>query len=535
MDSEGFIAVLDFGSQYTQNIVRRIRECRVKAKIFRGTASLEDIAGAVGIVGSGGPRSVYEDGAPQLHPSILRSELSYLGICYGHQAAAYESGHIVEPGNQREYGLAEIDSIPDDALFKNMCSRNVWMSHGDHVKMREIGAKSLEILARSANGMVAAVRFVTGGGAPGYGLQFHPEVDHTEDGRKIFNNFLRICNAPENWTSEWMIRDAMAYIAERVGNRDVVAFVSGGVDSTVAATLLDKATKEHGLGGKRYYLHIDSGLQRTNEARTVIEALKSAGLERVVLIDAEQRFLASLKGVVDPQRKRNIIGNLFVDVGQEYVDAYGGDWRKTLLCQGTLYPDIVESGYGVDAAKKAVVRSSAAEIKRHHNVGVRKIREKQEKSLIVEPNRELFKDEVREVGEELGLPRDILYRHPFPGPGLAIRVLGEVTYERLQMLRKADDILLEEIRREGLYDKIWQAFVVLLPIRSVGVMGDDGTYHYMASIRCVASKDAMTAVSFDMPHDVRQRIMTRIVNEVRGINRVMYDDTSKPPGTIEFE
>ncbi len=507
------IAILDFGSQYTQLIARKIRECGVFAEIFRYDISEEKLReiNPKGIILSGGPSSVYADGSPLPSFDILDFGAPVLGICYGLQYIAFKRLGKVDSAAKREYGRARLQTLDEDDLFAGVARDSiVWMSHGDALSTPPEG---FEVIGKSENSPICAIRSKD---RKIFGVQFHPEVRHTIEGVKILNNFARnICGCEQVWSAASFVETAVEKIRDQVGDGKVLLALSGGVDSTVAAVLLHKA-----IGDRLHCAHVDSGLMRMNESRRICDLFdKTFGIP-VNLIDGTEVFLDRLKGVEDPEQKRKIIGKTFVDLFEEEA-------RKIedaeFLAQGTLYPDVIES---------ASVKGPSAVIKSHHNVGG--LPEKMGLKL-VEPFRELFKDEVRAVGRELGVPPSFVGRHPFPGPGLAIRILGEVTPERLDVLRRADEIYIEEIRKAGLYDDIWQAFAVLLPVKSVGVMGDERTYEHTCALRAVTSVDGMTADWFHMPYEVLSRMSGRIINEIRGINRVTYDITSKPPGTIEWE
>ncbi len=509
------ILILDYGSQYTQLIARRVREERVYSEIHPPTRTLEWIREwePRGIILSGGPSSVYSEDVPTADPALLELDVPILGICYGMQLVAHLEGGEVHHG-RREYGRAELEIVEEDDLFDGFAGGDpttVWCSHGDHVEAPPPGYRTL---ARTGTLPVAAFRSEE---RDIYGVQFHPEVAHTPRGDEILSNFLfRICGCRPTWTAGVFIEETVGAIRTEVGEESAVCGLSGGVDSSVAATLVHRA-----LGDRLTCIFVDTGLLRKGEREGVERTFRKHMGIRLIVVDAATEFLEALEGVVDPEEKRRRIGNTFIDVFER--TAREEETGARFLVQGTLYPDVIES---------LAVRGPSATIKTHHNVGG--LPEEMPFDL-VEPLRELFKDEVRQVGRELGLPEEFIGRHPFPGPGLAIRVLGRVTPERLAVLREADAIYLEEIRAAGLYDEIWQAFAVLLPVSAVGVMGDARTYENVLALRAVTSRDGMTADWFQFPHDVLGRISTRIINEVAGINRVTYDVSSKPPATIEWE
>lgn len=510
-NKSNIILILDFGSQYTQLIARRIRELNVYCEILPFNTPTEKIKAKhpKGIILSGGPSSVYEKDAPHCDREILALGVPTLGICYGFQLLAYFLGGKVAPSKQREYGAAEISVSTSSHLFKGLkATLPVWMSHGDYVS--ELPRGFVET-AKTENALGAAEDVARNY----YALQFHPEVVHTQQGKEILGNFLDICSCHRDWTMSAFIEESVAAIREQVGEGYAICGLSGGVDSSVAAALVDRA-----IGERLTCLFIDNGLLRKGEFSEVLKTYKENMHLNVIGIGAGERFLEKLAGIIDPELKRKRIGNEFIEVFQEEANKLG---KVDFLVQGTLYPDVIES---------VSVKGPSAVIKSHHNVGG--LPEKMSLKL-VEPLRELFKDEVRKLGRELGLSNELISRQPFPGPGLAVRILGEVTEDRVITLQEADAIVIEEIRRANLYDEIWQAFAVLLPIQTVGVMGDLRTYENVAAIRAVHSQDGMTADWVRLPYDVLQRISSRIVSEVRGINRVVYDISSKPPSTIEWE
>ena len=508
------IVVIDFGSQYTHLIARRTRELEVYSEIIPASAGRERIAhlNPKGVILSGGPASVYDPGAPTIADWVMQTHIPVLGICYGMQALVHQLGGKVTPGDAREYGHADLQvSASQSRLLAGLGeSAPVWMSHGDRVEQLPDG---MATLARTANSDCAAVS----DGRKWFGLQFHPEVQHTPDGMTILRNFVReICGCSGSWTPVNFVADTVARVKEQVGTDRVICGLSGGVDSSVAAALLHQA-----VGPQLTCIFVNNGLLRHGEAEQVQETFhENMGMD-LRYVDASGRFLDGLRGVTDPETKRKTIGNEFIRV---FEDAAAEIENVRWLAQGTLYPDVIES--------ETPENRASARIKTHHNVGG--LPERMNFGL-VEPLRYLFKDEVRSVGLELGLPEEIIYRQPFPGPGLAIRIIGEVTPERVELLRDCDRIVLEEVYGAGLYRDIWQSFAVLTDNRTVGVMGDYRTYGYACAIRAVNSEDAMTADWVRLPYDVLARMSSRIVNEVDGVNRVVYDITSKPPGTIEWE
>lgn len=509
------ILILDFGSQYTQLIARRVREAQVYCEIHPFNMGLDAVRAFApsGVILSGGPSSIYDKGAPMAEPRILEMGVPVLGICYGMQYLTHALAGRVAGAADREYGNAEI-IVEDDADLLHGFHRGsvemVWMSHGDRIETLPEGFVTL---ASSKNSPVAAManrrrRF--------FGVQFHPEVVHTPNGMRILKNFLfRICGCEPSWTMASFVRNTVKSLREKIGRGRVICGLSGGVDSTVTAALLHEA-----IGENLSCIFVDNGLLREGEAEEVAELFQETYRTDFHRVDAADHFLERLCGVTDPEEKRKIIGREFIAVFEAKARELG-DVRY--LAQGTLYPDVIES---------VSFKGPSATIKSHHNVGG--LPDVMDLELI-EPLRELFKDEGRQVGVELGVSRELVMRHPFPGPGLAVRILGEVTPERLRVLRHADRIVLEEIRNAGLYEKVWQAFAVLLPVKTVGVMGDERTYEHVVAVRSVDSQDAMTADWSRIPYAVLARISNRIINRVRGVNRVVYDISSKPPGTIEWE
>jgi GMP synthase (glutamine-hydrolysing) len=506
------VLVLDFGSQYTQLIARRVRELGIYSEIKPFSEPLERIKESQpnAIILSGGPASVWDEGSPSLSPSIFSLEIPILGICYGMQITTHLLGGRVERSTKREFGPAEIEVIDDSDIFFNISRKTrVWMSHGDRVLELPEGFVSI---AKSENSPVAAMKDRHG---KIFGTQFHPEVVHTELGKEILSNFLfKVAKCQGSWTPKSFVEAAIKDIRERVGDSHVICGLSGGVDSAVAALIVQRA-----IWDRLHCIFVDTGLLRLGEAKEVVETFKDLGLN-LIHLDAGKRFLEKLRGVEDPEKKRKIIGEEFIRVFEDEASKIRG---AEFLAQGTLYPDVIES---------VSVRGPSAKIKSHHNVGGLP---KRMNLKLIEPLRELFKDEVRAVGFELGLALETLERHPFPGPGLAIRVIGEITEENLERLRQADSTFIEEIKKAGIYREIWQAFCVILPVKTVGVMGDERTYENVVALRAVTSLDGMTADWARIPYEVLERVSARIINEVKGINRVVYDISTKPPSTIEWE
>ncbi len=511
MKPSEFVVVLDFGGQYTQLIARKVRQCKVYCEILRYNTPLEEIRARQpkGIIFSGGPSSVYDESAPACDPRLYNSGIPVLGICYGLQLMAHQLGGKVAPSEKREYGKTELHVLNDGDLFRGLNPRLIcWMSHGDQVLEPPPGFR---VTSETVNCPIASF---ADGERKLFGVQFHPEVVHTPWGIEVIRNFLyHQCGCQGLWTMESFVESSTRHIRERVGKDRVLCGLSGGIDSATVAALVHRA-----IGKQLTCVFVNHGFLRKNEAEDVHRTFTEHFDINLVYIDASKRFLDKMRGVTAPEEKRKTIGEEFVRVFEEEARKLG-DFR--FLAQGTLYPDVIESG-----------TRDAARIKTHHNVGG--LPEKMNFELL-EPLRDLFKDEARAVAEELDVPPEITWRHPFPGPGLAIRIIGEVTEERLHILREADAIVVEEIKKAGLYRDIWQVFAVLPPLRSVGVMGDHRTYAHPIVLRAVTSEDGMTADWARIPYEVLERIANRVVNEVPGVNRLVYDVTSKPPGTIEWE
>ena len=515
MHPQNKVLVLDFGSQTTQLIARRIRELGVYSEIKPCFISLEEIKNfsPSGIVFSGGPSSVYDKNAPLIDKEIFSLGIPILGICYGAQLITYILGGVVEKSNKREFGPAYIEILNPNKLFKGLKKNKkykVWMSHSDRVEKLPEGFYAL---AKTENSPFAAIAHET---KALYGVQFHPEVIHTEIGKKILHNFLfEICKCKADWNMPSFIEETIKYIRNLVKDEEkVICALSGGIDSTVTALLVHKA-----IDDRLIPIFVNNGLLRKNEPEEVLDLMRNLGL-KVHYVDASSMFLSRLKGIKDPEKKRKIIGETFIEIFEREAQKFE---NVRYLAQGTLYPDVIES---------TSFRGPSVTIKTHHNVGA--LPEKMNLKLI-EPLRELFKDEVRKIAELLGLPKHIVWRQPFPGPGLAVRIIGEIDEEKLNILREADAIVTEEMLKSGWYYKVWQSFAVLLPIKTVGVMGDLRTYEYVIAIRCVESQDAMTADWVKLPYEILEKLSNRIINEVKGVNRVVYDISPKPPATIEWE
>jgi len=514
------ILILDFGSQYTQLIARAVREANVYCEIIPYQKSFEFEPGLKGIILSGSPFSVNDDKAPDVNVQAFIKQVPVLGVCYGAQLTAKRFGGRVEQSNKREYGRALLHKQKNDVLLKDVMEKSqVWMSHADTILELP---KGFELLATTESIPIAAFRKngthnspLTAHDFPLYGLQFHPEVYHSIEGKKILHNFLvNVCGCKQDWTPAHFISDTVTQLKQKIGDRKVVMALSGGVDSTVAATLISRAVGDH-----LYGIFVDNGVLRKGEFETVLDTYKKLGLN-VRGIDAKKRFYDELSGKTDPEAKRKTIGRLFIEIFQEEAKKVEG---IELLGQGTIYPDVIES---------VSVHGPSMTIKSHHNVGG--LPEKMHLDL-VEPLRFLFKDEVRKVGIELGIPEEMIGRHPFPGPGLAIRILGEITEEKVKLLQEADQIYVKALKEHHLYATVWQAGAILLPVKSVGVMGDERTYEFTVALRAVTSVDGMTADWAHLPYDFLAHVSSEIINNVKGINRVVYDISSKPPATIEWE
>lgn len=506
------VLVIDFGGQYNQLIARRVRENNVYCEILPCTASIERIKekNPKGIIFTGGPNSAYLEDSPTISKEIFELGVPILGICYGIQIMSNVLGGVVRKGNkqEKEYGKTAI-TYGKSSLFEGITTNSVWMSHTDLIEKVPEG---FTIVANTNDCPVAAMENVE---RNLYGVQFHPEVEHCMEGDKILTNFLyNICKVKGDWTTDSFIEDKIKELKEKIGDKKALCALSGGVDSSVAAVLIHKA-----IGDNLTCIFVDHGLLRKNEGNDVERIFREKFDINLIRVNAEDRFLSKLKGVSEPEAKRKIIGEEFIRVFEEESNKLG---KMDFLVQGTIYPDVIESGHG-----------NAATIKSHHNVGG--IPEDVDFQEIVEPLRELFKDEVRKIGLELGIEEGLIFRHPFPGPGLGIRVIGDVTKEKCDILREADAVYMDELRKAGLYREIWQAFATLPDVKTVGVMGDERTYAYLVGLRAVTSSDGMTSDWYKMPYDVLERISNRIINEVDGVNRVVYDITSKPPGTIEWE
>jgi len=513
MKQKDLILIIDFGSQYTQLIARRVRELDVYSEIHPHTISFEEIKALHpnGIIISGGPMSVYDDAAPTIDSQIFDLKIPILGICYGLQLISKNFRGTIEAADDREYGKSILRITDNTDILRGVEDASiVWMSHGDYLTELPKGFKVVGESDYSPNCAISnhSKRL--------YALQFHPEVAHTEHGEKIISNFVfEICNCTGDWTSQNFIEDQLEKIKTTIGNSKAICALSGGVDSTVAAVLLRKA-----IGDNLICIHIDNGLMRKNESEKISALFDEKLKLNHIHVDASEKFLKNLKGISDPEKKRKIIGNTFIEIFEEEAKKIKD---AEFLVQGTLYPDVIES---------VSVKGASVTIKTHHNVGG--LPEKMHFKLI-EPFRELFKDEVRKVGKSLNVPSEFINRHPFPGPGLAVRVLGEITKDKLDILREADDIFITSIKDAGLYNSIWQAFTVLLPVSTVGVMGDARTYEFVLSLRAVTSVDGMTADWYNFEHDFLSSVSGKIINKVRGVNRVVYDISSKPPSTIEWE
>lgn len=511
---KGGVLIIDYGSQYNQLIARRVRENKVYCQILPPNVSLKEMTALdpKGIILSGGPSSVYLKKSPSLDRKLLNSGIPIFGICYGMQLIAQSSGGVVKKTRKREYGKTTLHISDKKDLFSGLPKKIIsWMSHGDYVSRIPKGFRAI---AHTPNTRYAAI---AERGRKLYGVQFHPEVAHTEHGNEIISNFLfKICKCEKNWTMKSFIKNSISDIKKRAGKEKVMLALSGGVDSSVSAVLINKS-----IGKNLHCIFVDNGVMRKGEKKRVNELFKKHFKMNLITVDAQKKFLRALKGITDPEKKRKIIGKLFIRVFEEEAKKIG---KVKFLAQGTLYPDLIES--------RSVFGGPSAVIKSHHNVGGLP---KKMGLKIIEPLRELFKDEVRMLGKELGMPDEIVWRQPFPGPGLAVRIIGEVTEKRLNILKEVDAIIIEEAKKAGIYYKIWQSFAVLLPVKSVGVMGDERTYENVVAVRAVTSNDGMTADWAKLPYGFLEKISNRIINEVKGVNRVVYDISSKPPSTIEWE
>ncbi|HPN38997.1 MAG TPA: glutamine-hydrolyzing GMP synthase [Melioribacteraceae bacterium] len=507
------VLILDFGSQYTQLIARRIREINVYSEIHPNNFPYEKIKelNPVGIILSGGPMSVYESDSLSVDVRIFDLGIPILGVCYGIQLITKIFGGKVEPAQNREYGKTSFKIVSDSLLFKDVnLSSTVWMSHGDIITDAPI---KFNITGVTEDSPIASFENTEDNI---YGLQFHPEVAHTIEGYKIISNFVfEICKCTGSWNAQNFIEESVDYIKRIVGNSQVICALSGGVDSTVAAILVNKA-----IGNQLTCIHVDTGLMRLNESENFVAEFREQYKLNLISVNAEEEFLKKLTGIVDPEQKRKIIGNTFIEIFEREANKLG---IVDFLVQGTLYPDVIES---------VPVKGSSVTIKTHHNVGglpeIMKLK-------LIEPFRELFKDEVRKIGVQLGIKEDFIYKHPFPGPGLAVRIIGEITKDKLDTLREADDVFISELKQSGIYNSIWQAFAVFLPIQSVGVMGDNRTYENVIALRAVTSTDGMTADWYKFDYNILDNISNKIIRKVKGVNRVVYDISSKPPSTIEWE
>ncbi len=507
------IVILDFGSQYTQLIARKVREHNVYCEIYPYNVPLDKLYAKEpkGIILSGGPMSLYEDNSPHVDPKLFTFDVPFLGICYGMGILAHNFKGVTAGSPKREFGRAQFEVIHNSDLFSSINKKSeVWMSHGDKLESLPDG---FEIIGRTSNAPIAAIRSSE---KRMYGIQFHPEVHHTIEGSEILSNYLfKICNLKADWTPKSFVEESIDSIRRQVGNSKVVCGLSGGVDSSVAAVLINKA-----ICDQLTCVFVDNGLLRSGERKQVEDTFRENFHMDLRVVDGRDEFLGTLAGITDPEKKRKVIGKVFIELFEKEAKSIG---NVDFLAQGTLYPDLIES---------VSFKGPSATIKSHHNVGG--LPEKMDLKL-VEPLRELFKDEVRKVGAQIGIPDAILKRHPFPGPGLAVRILGDITEEKLDLLRQADKIFIDELYNSGIYDEIWQALTVLLPVKSVGVMGDFRTYEQTVVLRAVTSVDGMTAEWYPMKHEILAQISSKIINEVKGINRVVYDVSSKPPSTIEWE